>query len=146
MRAGTWMPTTDHDKRNAFESDKAGTAARTRSEGEIENLRLKGGLFVEAVRATRMAMAVTDPALPGNPIVFANQSFLKLSGYSMEEVLGQQPYFMNGEDTDPDDSALVVSRHPGTSPSRSELVERTLHPGTRRCKLAPWTTSRFTAG
>ena len=99
------MPTTDHDKRNAFESDKAGTAARTRSEGEIENLRLKGGLFVEAVRATRMAMAVTDPALPGNPIVFANQSFLKLSGYSMEEVLGQQPYFMNGEDTDPDDSA-----------------------------------------
>ncbi|MGN6591260.1 MAG: PAS domain-containing protein, partial [Sphingomicrobium sp.] len=50
-------------------------------------------------------MAVTDPTLPGNPIVFANQSFLRLSGYAMKEVLGQQPHFMNGPDTDPDDAA-----------------------------------------
>ena len=100
------MPTTKDDKsRNAFESDRAGTEARTRAEGKIEDLRLKGGLFVDAVRATRMAMAVTDPTLPGNPIIFANRSFLKLSGYSMEEVLGQQPHFLNGPDTDPDDVA-----------------------------------------
>lgn len=100
------MPTSKDDKsRNAFESDIAGTAARTRAEGKIEGLRLKGGLFVDAVRATRMAMAVTDPTLTGNPIIFANEAFLKLSGYSMEEVLGQQPYFMNGPDTDPDDVA-----------------------------------------
>lgn len=81
------------------------TEARTHAENRIEDLRLEGGIFVEAVRATRMAMAVTDPNLPGNPIVFANQSFLKLSGYSMDEVLGQQPHFMNGADTDPDDVA-----------------------------------------
>lgn len=52
-----------------------------------------------------MPMALTDPNLPGNPIVFANGAFLKLSGYSMDEVLGQQPHFMNGPDTDPRDSA-----------------------------------------
>lgn len=89
---------------NAFEQDKPGTAARDRSEGMIEGVRRLGGVFVEAVRATRVAMVLTDPALPGNPIVFANQSFLDLSGYTMEEVLGQQPYFMNGPDTDPEDA------------------------------------------
>src|SRR3712207_10345 len=89
---------------NAFERDKPGTNARTDAEAAIEDLRQRGGLFVEAVRATRMAMALTDPTLPGNPIVFANQSFLDLSGYAMEEVLGQQPHFMNGPETDPDDA------------------------------------------
>lgn len=89
---------------NAFEQDKPGTAARERSDGMIEGVRRLGGVFVEAVRATRVAMVLTDPALPGNPIVFANQSFLDLTGYSMEEVLGQQPHFMNGPDTDPEDS------------------------------------------
>jgi PAS domain S-box-containing protein len=90
---------------NAFEADKPGTNARTQAEAAIEALRLGGGVFVEAVRATRMPMVLTDPTLPGNPIVFANESFLKLSGYSMDEVLGQQPHFMNGPGTDPKDAA-----------------------------------------
>jgi two-component system CheB/CheR fusion protein len=84
----------------AFESDLAADADRSRSEAEIENLRRKGGVFVDAVRATGTAMVLTDPKLPGNPIVFANQSFLDLSGYELDEVLGQQPYFMNGPETD----------------------------------------------
>ncbi|WP_375382896.1 PAS domain S-box protein [uncultured Sphingomonas sp.] len=60
-------------------------------------------MFVEAVRATRMAMAMTDPTLPGNPIVFANQAFLALTGYELDEVLGQQPFFMDGSGTRPED-------------------------------------------
>jgi PAS domain S-box-containing protein len=89
---------------NEFERDKPGTSARSDAEAAVEALRQRGGIFVEAVRATRMAMALTDPTLAGNPIVFANQSFLTLSGYSMEEVLGQQPHFLNGPDTDPEDA------------------------------------------
>ena len=90
--------------RNAFEPEKPGTAARTAAEARIERLRAEGGVFVEAVRATRMPMAITDPSLPGNPVVFANEAFLGLSGYSMDEVLGQQPHFMNGPGTDPADA------------------------------------------
>jgi len=89
---------------NDFEQDKPGTPDRDRSEALIEHLRRKGGVFVDAVRATRMPMVLTDPALPGDPIVFANQSFLDLSGYTMEEVLGRGPHFMNGPDTDPADA------------------------------------------
>jgi PAS domain S-box-containing protein len=47
-------------------------------------------------------MLVTDATLPGNPIVFANGAFLDLSGYSMDELLGQDSHFMNGEGTDPE--------------------------------------------
>lgn len=81
------------------------TPARDRAEGRIEGVRDLGGVFVEAVRATPLPMVLTDPTLPGDPIVFANQAFLDLSGYSMQDVLGQQPHFLNGPDTDPEDAA-----------------------------------------
>jgi len=104
MKDDTSTPITDGSSPNDFERDKPGTSARTDAEGAIEELRQRGGVFVNAVRATRMPMALTDPNLPGNPIVFANEAFLKLSGYSMDEVLGQQPHFMNGPATDPRDA------------------------------------------
>jgi PAS domain S-box-containing protein len=85
---------------NAFQNDVPNTAARTRSERHIEDVRQQGGVFVEAVRVTRMPMIVTDATLPGNPITFANRAFLNLSGYTIEELLGQDPHFMNGKDTD----------------------------------------------
>jgi PAS domain S-box-containing protein len=87
---------------NEFQDNKADTPERTVSERHIEAVRQQGGIFVEAVRRTRMPMVVTDATLPDNPIVFANQSFVDLSGYSMDELLGQDPHFMNGAGTDPE--------------------------------------------
>jgi hypothetical protein len=63
--------------------DPERTQNRARSEARIEAVRARGGVFVEAVGATRVPMLVTDPALPGNPIVFANGAFLAMSGYAM---------------------------------------------------------------
>src|SRR4051795_5776268 len=87
---------------NAFQDNLAGTDARTSSERHIENVREQGGVFVEAVRLTRMPMLVTDTTLPGNPIIFTNRAFIELSGYTEDELLGQDPHFMNGEQTDAD--------------------------------------------
>src|SRR3954471_4797320 len=87
---------------NAFQAHLAGTDERTSSERHIENVREQGGVFVEAVRLTRMPMLVTDATLPGNPIIFANRAFIELSGYTEDELLGQDPHFMNGEQTDAD--------------------------------------------
>lgn len=61
----------------------------------------KGDPFAAAIRATRMPMLITDPRLPDNPIVFANEAFLKLSGYDRDEVVGQNCRFLQGPDTDP---------------------------------------------
>lgn len=105
MKDDISTPTPDADSPSEFERGKPGTADRSRAEAAIEDVRLRGGVFVNSVRATRMPMVLSDPNLPGNPIVFANDAFLKLSGHSMKDVLGQRPHFMNGPDTDPKDKA-----------------------------------------
>ena len=87
---------------NEFQEELADTAARTRAERHIGAMREQGGVFVAAVRLTRMPMMVTDATLPGNPITFVNGAMEKLSGYSVDELLGQDPHFMNGPDTDPE--------------------------------------------
>lgn len=61
----------------------------------------KGDPFAAAIRATRMSMIVTDPRQPDNPIVFANDAFLRLTGYAREEVMGQNCRFLQGPHTDP---------------------------------------------
>ncbi len=43
---------------------------------------------------------ITNPREPGNPIVFANMAFFKLTGYSRAEVLGRNCRFLQGDDTD----------------------------------------------
>jgi PAS domain S-box-containing protein len=67
-----------------------------------------GGIdpFPAAVRATRMPMIITNPRLPDNPIVFANDAFCRLTGYSRETTVGRNCRFLQGPDTDP----AVVAR------------------------------------
>nr|AHZ63854.1 phototropin [Gnetum montanum] len=43
---------------------------------------------------------ITDPRLPDNPIIFASDSFLELTEYSREEVLGRNCRFLQGPETD----------------------------------------------
>ncbi|GJD75365.1 Blue-light-activated histidine kinase 1 [Methylobacterium goesingense] len=63
----------------------------------------KGDPFAAAIRATRMAMIITDPRLPDNPIVFVNDAFCKLSGYDRSEIMGTNCRFLQGPDTDRED-------------------------------------------
>lgn len=105
---------------NNFEENLADTAARTRSELLIDNVREQGGFFVDAVRLTRMPMIVTDATLPGNPIIFANEAFEKLSGYRQEELTGQDPHFMNGGGTDP---ASILQYEEAMADGRDENIE-----------------------
>ncbi|CAN6471081.1 unnamed protein product [Victoria cruziana] len=44
---------------------------------------------------------ITDPRLPDNPIIFASDSFLELTEYTREEVLGRNCRFLQGPETDP---------------------------------------------
>nr|AML78029.1 putative LOV domain-containing protein [Lindsaea linearis] len=43
---------------------------------------------------------ITDPRLPDNPIIFASDSFLELTEYTREEIIGRNCRFLQGEDTD----------------------------------------------
>jgi PAS domain S-box-containing protein len=67
----------------------------------------RGDPFAAAVRATRMPMVITDPAKADNPIVFCNQAFQALTGYTREEIVGRNCRFLQGPDTDADAVARV---------------------------------------
>ncbi|PNT65634.1 hypothetical protein BRADI_4g45310v3 [Brachypodium distachyon] len=43
---------------------------------------------------------ITDPRLPDNPIIFASDSFLQLTEYCREEILGRNCRFLQGPETD----------------------------------------------
>jgi PAS domain S-box-containing protein len=57
-------------------------------------------IFFAAVQTTRMPMIVTDPKLPDNPIIFANQAFLRMTGYTSQELVGRNCRLLQGRDTD----------------------------------------------
>ena len=55
--------------------------------------------FSAAFRSAQLAMVVTNPRLPDNPIVFANDAFLAMTGYGRDEVLGRNCRFLQGPET-----------------------------------------------
>jgi PAS domain S-box-containing protein len=59
------------------------------AEADVKRFRDDLGPFVVAAESTRMAMLFADAEEPDYPIIFANDSFLSLTGYDRKEVLGQ---------------------------------------------------------
>lgn len=56
--------------------------------------------FVHAVTRSAIPVVLSDPNEDDNPIIFANDSFLEMTGYPEEEVLGRNCRFLQGADTD----------------------------------------------
>lgn len=59
-----------------------------------------GMLFEQAMAQTRMAVCLTDPNQPDDPIVFCNQAFERLTGYQRDEIIGRNCRFLQGARTD----------------------------------------------
>jgi len=58
--------------------------------------------FPAAFKATRMPMLITDPRQPDNPIIFCNQAFVSLTGYSFDELIGRNCRLLQGPNTAPE--------------------------------------------
>ena len=65
----------------------------------LADLRRAAGPMFATMQLSGMAMVVTNPRLPDNPIVFANDAFLQLTGYAREEVLDRNCRFLQTRDT-----------------------------------------------
>jgi PAS domain S-box-containing protein len=59
-----------------------------------------GDPFVIGCRDAILPMAISDPTLPDNPIVYVNPAFETLTGYARNEVLGRNCRFLQGPMTD----------------------------------------------
>lgn len=59
------------------------------AEADVKSFSDDLGPFVVAADATRMPMLFTNAREPENPVVYANQAFLDLTGWTREEVLGE---------------------------------------------------------
>ena len=77
------------------------------AEADVDDFSKDLGPFVVAAETTRMAMVFTDAKAAGSPIIFANDSFLELTGYPREEVLGQSFNFLMARGADPDALAAI---------------------------------------
>ena len=70
--------------------------------------------FVRSIQTSQRAFVVTDPSLHDNPIVFCSGDFLKLTGYTREQVLGRNGRFLQG---------------PASSPAKAETIRQALAAG-----------------
>ena len=61
------------------------------------------------VERVQQNFCISDPGLPGCPIVFASDGFLELTGYGRYEVLGRNCRFLQGPATDPETVAELRS-------------------------------------
>ena len=94
------------------------------AEAEVEGFRKDLGPFVVAAETTRMAMVFADAKEPDNPIIFANDAFLMLTGYDRAEVLGQSFNFLMAHGADTEALARIEAEFKGTSGNGSEIRYR----------------------
>lgn len=60
-----------------------------------------------AVDTAPIGVTLSDPTMEDNPLVYVNDGFVDLTGYSRAEATGRNCRFLQGENTDPDTVASI---------------------------------------
>jgi PAS domain S-box-containing protein len=100
------------------------------AEADVDDFSKDLGPFVVAAETTRMAMVFTDAKVSGNPIIFANDSFLKLTGYERDEVLSQSFNFLMAQGASPDTLKTIEDVFQGESSDRDPEIQYRRKDGT----------------
>lgn len=82
-------------------------------------------LLTTIAESTRDAIMVTEAEPldePGPRIIYVNSAFLKMTGYSRDEVLGRSPRFLQGPQTSRESRALIRQALERREPCRVELI------------------------
>lgn len=92
----------EEDRSPAAQGAAVHTAITNLAEQPIERRR-----FFDMIELSPIAMLVTDPTQPDNPIQLANAAFCALTGYRKSEIIGQNCRFLTGTATDPAAAAEI---------------------------------------
>eukprot|EP01024_Parvocaulis_polyphysoides_P034245 TRINITY_DN30303_c1_g1_i1.p1 TRINITY_DN30303_c1_g1~~TRINITY_DN30303_c1_g1_i1.p1 ORF type:complete len:459 (-),score=88.11 TRINITY_DN30303_c1_g1_i1:7-1383(-) len=63
--------------------------------------------LTKVLSGLKHTFVVADAMMPDIPLVYASESFLQMTGYSNDEVLGRNCRFLQGEGTDPKEVAKI---------------------------------------
>ncbi|KAK4441133.1 Phototropin-1 [Sesamum alatum] len=93
----------DDEKENGCSSESEDDDARPDSvDDKVRKKEMRKGIdLATTLERIEKNFVITDPRLPDNPIIFASDSFLELTEYSREEILGRNCRFLQGPETDP---------------------------------------------
>lgn len=81
------------------ESREPGNAATESPEDALVGL--PDTVALQLIARSPFSLVVTDPGLPDNPIIYANQAFFQTTGYTVRYAVGRNCRFLQGPGTDP---------------------------------------------
>jgi len=70
---------------------------------------IAAALATAAIEATAAGISLADASLPDTPLVFVNQAFCAMTGYSASELIGRNARLLQGPKTDPATAAQIAS-------------------------------------
>ncbi len=77
---------------------------------------------IGTLESLREGVTISDPHQKDNPLVYANESFLRLTGYALEDVIHRNCRFLQGPQTDPQDIACIRQALKAGTPLTVELL------------------------
>ncbi len=91
----------------AAEDENAGGSAAADGDGVVKQLDKEDFNLISSIQNSQQCFIITDPSLHDNPIVYASDDFLTLTGYSQDQVLGRNCRFLQGNETSQEKVALI---------------------------------------
>nr|AML77928.1 putative LOV domain-containing protein [Pinguicula agnata] len=91
----------DEEKENDYSSESEDEGRPDSVDDKVRKKEMRKGIdLATTLERIEKNFVITDPRLPDNPIIFASDSFLELTEYSREEILGRNCRFLQGPETD----------------------------------------------
>lgn len=78
--------------------------------------------LIEAIGLSPIAMVVTDPRRPDNPLEMVNQAFCRLTGYAESEILGRNCRFLAGDEMEQPGQEQMRSAITHVQPVLAEVI------------------------
>jgi PAS domain S-box-containing protein len=110
----TIAPVTDSDEIHAFVAIQNDITERKRREEELERR-------TRAIDEAPVGITISDPERDDNPLIYANDAFVDITGYPRSEALGRNCRFLQGENTDPRQVARLRQAIDAQEPISIEL-------------------------
>ncbi|MFS0807343.1 PAS domain-containing protein [Shouchella sp. 1P01AA] len=85
-------------------------------------IRLDASFFANSLDYTGIGIAITDPSLVDNPIIFINQGFTDITQYHLEEVMGKNCRFLQGENTNKEDLKKISESLQRSGSFKAEIL------------------------